>query len=169
MAAALRIGHEGVDVNESRIRWIIIISSAAALWVSTALTASAGVALHWYLAIWLATGVVSLGVVACLMDAMARAREADRQAAGRAARNEEVKAVCAAIGENARRVEVAADRHARRVEAATQGHGDRLHRDVYAVMASTWRGEALAASDAMEAAARSVGGDTGPMQAVSGH
>jgi len=159
-----------VDVKESSTRWIII-GSAAALWASTALAAWMELALHWYLAIWLAAGVASLGVVALLMDASARARETERRAAGRAACDDMLKVLCAAIGDNARRAEVAADKHAGRVEAAATRHVERLRREVFTfdrLTANLARGEALAAHDAaLEAEARNAGNDTGPMPVVS--
>lgn len=151
----------------SRIRWIVG-GAATALGVGVPLAATVAVASHWHPAIWLASTLASLGGVVFLLDAMARAREAENRAADRTVFNEGIAVLCAAIGENARRVEAAADRHARRVEEVTRGHGVQLRDDVYTIMANTWRGEALAASDARETAARKVGSDTGPMQAISG-
>lgn len=141
------VGHEGVDVNESSMRWIIG-STAAALWVTILLTASIGLTLHWYLTIWLATAVASGGVVACLVDAMARARETRAIAVLR-----EV------IGE-----------HAKRMEEATSGHAERLRSDVFTLerwMANRWRGDALAKHDATVEAARR-GSDSGPLPSISG-
>lgn len=156
-AASCDIGHEGVDVRESSTRWIIS-STATALWVTTALAASVELTMHWYLALWLATAVASLGVLVVLFDALARTREAHKYEAGRASFDETVKVLCAAIGE-----------HATRMEVATRGHADRLRSDVFTaerLVASKWRGETLAQYDAAMEAARRRGSDTGPMPVI---
>ncbi|MEV4178784.1 hypothetical protein [Nonomuraea sp. NPDC049709] len=141
------------------IRWIIG-STAAALWVTTALTAGAGVTMHVYLAVLLATTVASCGVLLCLADAMARARVTQSSAAGRAALDASVQVLTGAI-----------DQHAVRMEKATAVHGDRLRRDVFSaerIMTTKWRGEALASLDAsLEEAARARGSDTGPLPKIT--
>jgi hypothetical protein len=134
-------------VRESNTRRIIG-STAAALWVATALTAGIGVTVHWFLAIWLATAVASLGVLAILVDAMARARETQRSEAGRTSLHDSVQLLCAAI----------------------ERHGDRLRNDVFNAEWSRitkWRGQTLAQFDAEAEAARRQGNDTGPLPIIS--
>lgn len=131
---------------------------AAALWVTTALTADTGLSLRMYLAVWLATFFASCAALACLVDTMAQAREERRRAAERAALSEALQVVCGALGD-----------HAERMEVATAGHGDRLRRDVFAAerwVTNKWRGEALAQYDAAVEAARQ-GSDTGPLPTIS--
>lgn len=157
-AASCDIGHEGVDVRKSTTRWIISVT-ATALWVTTALAASVELAMHWYLALWLATAVASMGVLVILFDDMTRAREAYKDESGRASFDETIKVLCAAIGD-----------HATRMEIATKGHGDRLRSDVFTaerLVASKWRGETLAKYDAASEAARRHGSDTGPLPIIS--
>ncbi|MFI7644273.1 hypothetical protein [Nonomuraea sp. NPDC049400] len=147
-----------MDVKVGSTRWIIG-STAAALWVTTALAAKAELSLHWYLAIGMATVVASGGVLVCIADALTRAREAHQTAAGRAAFNEGIQEIRAAIGE-----------HAERMEIATLGHADQLRRDVLTadrwLLTAKWRGHALAQHDAAAEAAQR-GSDSGQWPIVS--
>jgi hypothetical protein len=144
-------------LNQRNTRWIIC-GTAAALWVTTALTAHAGLGLRMYLAVWLATLIASCAALACLVDAMAQAREERKRAMARAELGEAVQVLCGAIGD-----------HAGRMETVTAGHGERLRRDVFAAerwVTNRWRGEALAQYDAAAEAARH-GSDTGPLPPIS--
>lgn len=155
-------GHEGVDVNERSTRWIII-STAAALWVTTVLAAHAKVGMHWYLAIWLATALASCAVLACAVDALARRRQARTAAEG--VNGGDAQLVCAAIDALGVRMEAISDQHALRVEGAAKRHGDRMQADVLNLRrweANKYRGRTLGQIDAAIEAERRAGNDTGP-------
>lgn len=145
-------------MNKRSTRWIIG-STAATLWVATALAASVELSLHWYLAIGMAAVVASGGVLVCLGDAMTSAREAQQSAAERAALDESIQAIRVAIEE-----------HATRMEAATTVHGNQLRADVFNAerwLTNKWRGQSLSQIDAAAEAARRNGSDTGPLPPIS--
>jgi hypothetical protein len=150
---------EGMRVNVCTTRWIIG-SVAAALWALTVITATVNIHVRWYLAIWLGAFIASLGVLACLVDAMARVREARRHAAGRVALDQSVEAVCAAL-----------DKHADRMERSVNSHGRRMESSVFTAerwQANGRRGEILAQIDAAQAVATQRGDETGPLPAIFG-
>jgi hypothetical protein len=157
-----------VDVNERTTRWIIG-SMATALWVTTALTARIGVTMHWYLAIWLATALASCGVLLCVADALARARDAKRDAMRRVP-SDGIQVICEAIELHASKMSTLVDRHATRMETATEGHGNQLRADVFNAerwQANLWRGQTLGQYDAAMEAARRAGNDTGPLPRIT--
>jgi hypothetical protein len=141
-------------VKQRNTRWITG-TAAVALWGLTVTAAGLEIGVRWYLAIWLATFVGSLGVLICIADSMIRARQAERTDLGRDG-----------VGE----VKEAIARHAARMEQATKTHGDKMERKVFA--ADRWyangsRGETLAKLDAAEAVRRSSE-DSGPINIVRG-
>ena len=140
--------------HERKTRWIIG-TAAVALWGVTVTTAGLEVGFRWYLAIWLATFVGSLGVLICIADGMIRARQAEAAMLGRLG-----------VGE----VKEAIARHAARMEQATKTHGDKMAKNVFAAdrwFANGKRGEVLAQLDAAEAVRRN-NGLSGPINVVRG-
>lgn len=135
-------------LKESGARWIIGGTNGV-LWLTLAWAASAELAMHWYLAIWLAVAMAGCGGIVYLADLTARMRDVRLSAEERAALGESVETILRSI----------------------KGQEERLRADVLTadrIAVQRWRGEALAQIDAaLEAAARRGGSDTGPLPIVS--
>lgn len=141
-------------MKQRKTRWIIG-TAAVTLWGATVTAAGLELGVRWYLAIWLATFIGSLGVLICIADGMIHARQAETTDLGRDG-----------LGE----VKEAIARHAARMEQATKTHGDKMAKNVFAAdrwFANGSRGEVLAQLDAAEAVRRN-NEDSGPINVVRG-
>lgn len=147
-------------MKQRKTRWTQwIVGAAVVLWGTTLATAGLGIEIRWYLAVWLATLVASLGVAVCAVDDMIGKHQSATATLGRSLVREGVSEVQAAIA-----------LHASRMEQATTGHGDKMAKNVFA--ADRWyinghRGEVLAQLDAAEAVRRSQE-DSGPINFARG-